>query len=147
MKLSKASSYALHALMYMVRHSTLLPVPIKVMAKAEDIPREYLAKIFQLLVKKQIVISQIKGRGGYDFARPPKQISVLEVLEAVEGESIFEECFLKHSDCEGIAENCNLFQLWQEATAKLRESLSKMYLTEVTWAHPLHTFNTSSEKV
>ena len=49
MKVKKATSYGLHALMYMVRHVTQLPVTTNTIAKGEGIPHEYLAKIFQKL--------------------------------------------------------------------------------------------------
>ncbi len=56
MKVKKATAYALHALMYMVRHATQLPVTTTTIAKGEGIPSEYLAKIFQKLSKAHIVI-------------------------------------------------------------------------------------------
>ena len=54
MKVTKSTAYALHALMYMVRHNTQLPVTTATVAKAEGIPSDYLAKIFQQLVKAGI---------------------------------------------------------------------------------------------
>ena len=107
MKTSKASSYAMHALMYMVRHSTLLPVTNKVIAKAESIPAGYMAKIFQQLANAKIVTSSRKSNGGYIFAQPPEQISVLKVLNAIEGETLFDECFMKHCDCGGTVPRSN----------------------------------------
>ncbi len=47
MKISKAAAYSLHALMYMVRHSTVLPVTSNTVAKAEGVPFRYLAKILK----------------------------------------------------------------------------------------------------
>lgn len=55
MKVKQAMAYALHALMYMVRHITQLPVTAGSIAKAEGIPAGYLAKIFRQLVKANIV--------------------------------------------------------------------------------------------
>ena len=140
MKVSQASAYALHALMYMVRHITLLPVSNRIIAKSEKIPPEYLAKIFRKLVKNKIVISSKKGSGGYLFARPPEEISVLDVIQAIEGETIFDECFMQHGYCERTAETSSLLPVWQEAAAKLKGSLGKMSLIEATWSHPQHYF-------
>ncbi len=67
MKISKATAYSLHAMMYMVRHVTQLPATTNTIAKAEGIPVGYLAKIFQKLVKAGLVKAGKEGmflRGG-----------------------------------------------------------------------------------
>ena len=111
MKISRASAYALHALMYMVRHATNLPVIDETIAKAEGIPPQYLAKILQRLVKTGFV-RRVKGKsGGYTFARPPEEISLLELLETIEGGPLFDDCFLKHCECDGTPENCRIFAI------------------------------------
>ena len=115
MKTSKASSYAMHALRYMVRHRSLLAITNKIIAKSEGIPERYLAKIFQRLVKAGIVVSCKTSKGGYFCARPPEKISVTEVLDTIEGESVFDECFMKHCDCRGNAESCYIYGAWAEA--------------------------------
>ena len=140
MKTSKASSYAMHALMYMVRHATLLPITNKVIARSECIPEKYLAKIFQRLANAKIVASCKKGSGGYLFDRSPEQINVLEILNAMEGNSLFDDCFMRHCLCGGTVENCEIYQLWQDATSKLKEHLSKMSLVDAAWNHPEHYF-------
>ena len=61
MKISQSSAYALHALMYMTRHVTQLPVASKTIAKAEGLPHGYLAKILQQLAKAGFIRSA-KGR-------------------------------------------------------------------------------------
>ena len=140
MKTSKASSYAMHALMYMVRHSTMLPVNGRVIARSERISEGYLAKIFQRLVRANIVAASKARGGGYLFARPPEQISVLEVVEVIEGKPLFDECFMKHCDCGGTVQSCDIYRSWREATEGLKESLAQMSLAEATWAHPAHYF-------
>ena len=96
MKVRKSAAYALHAMMYMVRHSTQLPATTETIAKAEGIPSVYLAKIFQKLVKARFVRAVRGKKRGYVFARPPEEIRLLELLEAIEGDSLFDDCFLRH---------------------------------------------------
>ena len=67
MKVKKSTAYALHALMYMVRHITQLPVTTNTIAKGEGIPPGYLAKIFQKLTKAQIIKGFKGRRKGYTF--------------------------------------------------------------------------------
>ena len=116
MKVTKSAGYALHALMYMVRHSTQLPVTAVTVAKAEGIPSDYLAKIFQQLAKARFV-KAIRGRKrGYVFAREPEQITLLELFEAVEGGPLFDDCFLRHCECGGTPENCRIFSMTHTIT-------------------------------
>ena len=145
MKVKKATAYALHALMYMVRHITQLPVTTNAIAKGEGIPPEYLAKIFQQLAKAQIV-KGVKGRKkGHVFARPPEDISLLEVINSIEGESVFDDCPIKHCQCGGTPQNCYIYAQWINATKKIRTIFDETSLTSVAWNHPEHRFNSLPE--
>jgi Rrf2 family protein len=140
MKVKKSTAYALHALMYMVRHITQLPVTTDTIAKGEGIPHEYLAKIFQKLTKAQI-IKGIKGRNkGHVFARPPEDISLLEVINSIEGESLFDDCPIRHCKCGGSPENCYIYAQWISATRKINALFEQTSLTAVAWNHPEHRF-------
>jgi len=147
MKISQAGAYALHALMYMVRHITQLPVTTATIAKAEGIPSGYLAKIFQRLVKARIVRSVRGRRRGYVFARPPEEISLLELFEVVEGGPLFSDCLLKHCECGGTPENCRIYAQWLSATRKINQLLSETTLTTAAWNHPEHRFQTLPESL
>ena len=68
MKVSIATAYSLHALMYMARHRTQLPATTNTIAKAEGIPLEYLSKIFQQLTKAGFVKAAEDKENGYLFA-------------------------------------------------------------------------------
>ncbi len=141
MKVSKATAYSLHALMYMVRHITQLPATTNAIAKAEGIPPEYLAKIFQQLVKAGFV-KAVRSRGrGYVFAKPPEEINLLELFELIEGGSLFDGCLLKHCECGGTPENCCIFAKWLSATRKIKELLAETSLVTAAWSHPEHRFN------
>jgi Rrf2 family protein len=85
MKLSRASSYALHALAYMVGQPPGTPVASHHIAEARGIPERFLLKVLKPLVDARVLLS-IKGpNGGYRLAKPAKQITLLEVVEAVDG--------------------------------------------------------------
>ncbi|NIP27683.1 MAG: Rrf2 family transcriptional regulator [Phycisphaerae bacterium] len=142
MKVSQATAYALHAMMYMVRHITQLPATTVTIAKAEGIPAGYLAKIFRRLVKAGIVKSVRGQKRGYVFAKTPQEISLLELFEVVEGEPLFEDCLLRHCDCGGTAENCCIFAHWINATRKISQLLEETSLSDAAWDHPEHRFRT-----
>ncbi len=141
MKISQGSAYALHALMYMVRHMTQLPATSATIAKSEGIPSGYLAKVMQRLAKAGFVRS-VRGRNrGYVFARNPEEIRLLELFEALEGRSVFGECPLKHCACGGTSQNCRIFAQWISATEKIRELLDETTVVSAAWNHPEHRFD------
>ncbi|MHC4186256.1 MAG: RrF2 family transcriptional regulator [Planctomycetota bacterium] len=147
MKITQAGAYALHALMYMVRHTTELPVTTGTIAKAEGIPPGYLAKIFQRLVKAGMVRSVRGRRRGYVFARPPEEISLLELFEVIEGGPLFAECLLKHCECGGTPENCRIYAHWISATKRINELLTETSLVVAAWNHPEHRFQSLPESL
>ena len=147
MKIKKSSAYALHALMYMVRHNTQLPATAATIAKAEGIPPDYLAKIFQQLVKARFIKAVKNKNRGYVFIRPPEEISLLELFETVEGSPLFDECFLKHCKCGGTQENCRILSVWINATIKVKELLENTTVATAAWNHPEHRFLSLSESL
>ena len=85
MKLTRASSYALHAVVHMAAQKKNEPIASHTIAHARGIPDRFLLKVLKPLVSAQILHS-IKGpNGGYRLARAPSDITMLEILEAVDG--------------------------------------------------------------
>jgi Rrf2 family protein len=147
MKVRKSSAYALHALMYMVRHSTQLPATTSTIAKAEGIPPRYLAKVFQHLVKARFVRAVGGKKRGYVFARPPEEIDLLELFEAVEGGPLFDDCLLKHCECGGTPENCRIYSVWTSATEWIKKILEETTVEAAAWNHPEHRFSSLPEQM
>ena len=142
MKLKRSTAYSLHALMYMVRHGTQLPVTTSIIAKSEGIPLDYLAKVFQQLVKANF-IKAVRGKGqGYVFVKSPEEITLLELFKVLEGNLLFDDCPLRHCKCGGTPENCSIFSIWIKCTKHIKEMLEKTTVAEATWNHPEHRFNT-----
>ena len=79
------SPYAIRALVELARRGSEVPVPIGEIARARDIPVQFLEGLFATLRRSGILQSQRGVKGGYSFARPPGEITVLEVVELLEG--------------------------------------------------------------
>jgi len=141
MKVKKSVAYALHALVYMVRHKTQLPVTTRIIAKSEGIPPDYLAKVFQILNKSGFVKSVRGRKKGYVFDKQPEDISLLMLIEAIEGGPIFNECFLKHCECGGTRENCDIYSIWVNSTKQVTDKLKNTNIESVAWSHPDHRFD------
>ena len=79
------SPYALQALAELGRARGTDPVPIGELARRRDIPVQFLEHLFATLRRAGVLKSQRGVKGGYTFARPPSTITVLEIVELLEG--------------------------------------------------------------
>ena len=84
--ITSKSPYAVRALAELARRGGGAPVPIGEIARARDIPVQFLEGLFATLRRGGILQSQRGVKGGYSFARQPAEIPVLEVVELLEGE-------------------------------------------------------------
>jgi Rrf2 family protein len=84
--ITSKSPYAVRALAELARRGGATPVPIGEIARARDIPSQFLEGLFATLRRAGILQSQRGVKGGYTFARPPTEVKVLEVVELLEGE-------------------------------------------------------------
>lgn len=85
MKLTRASSYALQAVAYMATQKDKVPIASHIIARKKKIPERFLLKVLKPLVSAQILMSVKGPNGGYRLARAPRDIHMLEILEAVDG--------------------------------------------------------------
>jgi Rrf2 family cysteine metabolism transcriptional repressor len=79
------SPYALSALVELHRHGDAGPVPIAELARRREIPVQFLEQLFATLRRAGILRSQRGVKGGYSFARPAGEITVLELVELLDG--------------------------------------------------------------
>ena len=79
------SPYALRALAELGRSGGDAPVPIGELARRRDIPVQFLEQLFAVLRRAGVLRSQRGVKGGYSFARPPSEITVLELVELLDG--------------------------------------------------------------
>ena len=95
LSITTKSPYALRALVELASLDADTPVPIAELARRRDIPAQFLEQLFAVLRRAGLLRSQRGVKGGYTFARAPSEITVLEVVELLDGpvgsgaESIF----------------------------------------------------------
>jgi Rrf2 family protein len=85
MKISRSTGYGLVGVAYIAQHYKDGAVLAARVSKEYDIPLEYLLKILQQLVRANILRSKRGPRGGFFLARPAEEITMLEIIEAVDG--------------------------------------------------------------
>jgi Rrf2 family cysteine metabolism transcriptional repressor len=79
------SPYALNALVELYRQGASCPVPIAELARRRDLPVQFLEHLFATLRRAGILRSQRGVKGGYSFARAPEELTVLELVELLDG--------------------------------------------------------------
>ena len=115
--ITSKSPYAIRALAELARSGGTAPVPIGEIARRRDIPVQFLEGLFATLRRAGILQSQRGVKGGYSFAREPDQLTVLEVVEALEGSL--------------GAEAQRSGGIWVEAVEALRERLAALTIADV----------------
>src|SRR5947209_16353852 len=85
LSITSKSPYALRALVELHRHGDAGPVPIGELARRGGIPVQFLEQLFATLRRAGLLRSQRGVKGGYSFQRPPGEITVLEVVELLDG--------------------------------------------------------------
>ncbi len=130
MKLTRAASYAIHALVYMAHQKEKdKPVASHHIAKARRIPERFLLKVLKPLVSSRVLLS-IKGpNGGYRLAKPANQITLLEVLEAVDG-PIRGQCPLAIDESNGTL-NRKLEAICKQSADQVRKQLDKVHVSDL----------------
>ena len=125
MVLSKACDYGLRATVYVAARGDDRFVPIAEIAEALDISFHFLTKTLQTLSHNRILTSSRGPKGGVALARPAAEITVEEVVLAIDGNDLFERCVLGLAYC-GDDDPCPLHGQWrqvkQEMTRIFRET-------------------------
>ena len=100
-------------------------------AAATAIPPIFAARVLALLQRQGLLLARAGQQGGYTLARPAPDISLLDVVEAVEGPLVSRECVLRDLPC-GADGYCVLHEGWSSAREALRTVLAHTTLTSVT---------------
>lgn len=130
MELTRKSDYAIRGIVYLAGKPIDKIYLLSDIAAAVDVPPTFLAKIFQQFSKIGLVKSFRGTGGGFMLGRPPENITLLEVVEAVEGPIIPNRCVVIPSDCErsGI---CTVHPVWVRVQEEVRRVLSGVTLKDL----------------
>jgi Rrf2 family protein len=103
---------------------------LSAIAKAQDVPPRFLAKIFQALAKGGVVKSHRGAKGGFSLAKPASEITIKDVIEAVEGPIHLNVCLAAPGECNRQA-LCPIHSVWEEAQEKMMSVLSQKNFAEL----------------
>jgi len=129
MILSRKSDYGLRAALELARQYDAGLVPARQIAQSHDLPVAFVKKLMQALCRAGLVTAIVGQQGGYRLARPPQQISIRELLEALEGDLSPVTCLTPHADCE-ISIGCPTRRVWNQIDHKMQSALESVSLQD-----------------
>jgi len=140
MRLTRAGEYAIRCLRYITANPDVAIIRREDVAREMEIPVHFLGKIAQQLGRAKI-IEIVKGAGGgYRLLADPAKLSLLDVVEAVEGEIVLNDCQLLPGSC-FRSPDCSVHRIWERARRQLRETLKEatfeLLLNEDTCLGPI----------
>jgi len=130
MQITRAGEYGVLGLMHLARGHPGQRAMIDEMSRQEGIPKSFLAKIFQNLAKAGLVRSVRGSGGGFALAKSPAEISVLEIVEAVEGRIVFQRCKQDKPESEHVG-GCALCGLFERAQDGVKDVLIRTSLRDL----------------
>lgn len=130
MELNTKGRYAVTAMADIAKHSGDGAVPLSAVSERQQISLAYLEQIFLLLRRADLVVSERGRSGGYRLGRPANEITVAEVMLAVEERTRMTRCMDEGVGCLG-EERCLTHGLWAALGAHIAGFLSEVTLSDV----------------
>ncbi|KMZ12758.1 putative transcriptional regulator of NADH dehydrogenase, Rrf2 family [Candidatus Burkholderia humilis] len=139
--ISTGVEYALHCMLYLAGppHG-VEEAGVRDLAELQGVPAEYVAKLFTKLHKVGLVVATEGARGGFTLARPSKEISVLDVVDAIDGNKPLFECREIRARCAVFNDDappwamsgvCSVHAVMKNAEKRMREALAADKLSDL----------------
>jgi Rrf2 family protein len=136
LELTRRGDYAVRAMLALAAKGDAKLSTVRQIAAAMDIPVGFLPRVMADLTRAGLVTSTIGRSGGYALARPAEAISLLEVIEAVEGDSRRTRCVLRSGPC-GVDGHCQVHDAFFAAQDAMLGQLASASLADVARKRPI----------
>ena len=130
MKLSTRGRYGARALVELAKIHGQGPLSLKEIASRQNIPLKYLEQIAMVLKDAGIVKSVRGPSGGYELSKSPGDLTLLEIIEVLEGSMSFVRCVKDPNSCSQV-ESCAFNDLWKRVAQETRKILRSVTLADM----------------
>lgn len=130
MQLTLAGEYAVRTMIHLAGQPPETPIPISEISRLWEIPEDFLRKISMHLSRAGLVTSRRGKSGGIRSAKAPEEITLLDVIEAVEGPIFLNKCLVGPTFCSRSVW-CEAHLVWSEAQEKMKEVLRSKSIAEL----------------
>jgi Rrf2 family protein len=127
---SKASQYAVRALVFLAAQAPDDVVPVREIAEQEGIPHHFLAKLVGTLVQDGMVEAFKGPGGGLRLAVSPAEINVAQVIETIDGPNFLQGCFLGFPQC-GDDDPCPMHEQWGDLRARMIAEMERITIAQL----------------
>jgi Rrf2 family iron-sulfur cluster assembly transcriptional regulator len=131
MELTRKGEYAIRGIVYLAAQPEDMNCLLSDIAAAVDVPPTFLAKIFQQFSKIGLVKSFRGTGGGFVLGRAPDKITLLEVVEAVEGPIMPNRCVVNPGECPRYV-FCNVHPVWKRVQLQVCDVLERVTLKDLS---------------
>jgi len=123
--LSNTCKYAIRSVIYLALNSVDgEKIGIKKIAEDLVIPAPFLGKIMQVLAKNKILSSTKGPNGGFSLGKPPKKITLMDIVDVIDGEDRFNACIIGLQSCTKEQANCPIHDTY----APIREEAKRLFI-------------------
>lgn len=123
--LSNTCKYAIRAVIYLAHEEDLTKkIGIKKISEDLKIPTPFLGKILQILAKNKILASTKGPNGGFSLGRPAEKISLMDIVDIIDGDESFNACIIGLSSCTVEETNCPIHDKY----APIREQAKQLFI-------------------
>ncbi len=126
MKLSTRGKYGLYAMYYLAQHQGKGPQSLQNIAST-GVPKQYLEQLLGNLRRAGLVSTVRGAQGGYQIAKAPEAITLLDIMDAMEGPLELTECVSEESYCDRSC-GCPVRHVWQRLTDSINNELARITL-------------------
>ena len=135
MKLSTKGRYGLRAMIdlashYEMRDNMLLPIMMSDIARRQGLSRKYLHALLTPLKEAGLILSTRGAKGGYFLAKPPEDISLLEILTVLEGKLSIVDCAVYPEQCQRAC-NCEAHDVWSTLNQVVVQKMKSITLNQI----------------
>lgn len=142
MRLSTKGRYGLRILLDVALHGGEAPRLAREIATSQGISEKYISRLIIALRRAGLVVSVRGAKGGYRLGRFPESITLLDVVEAMEGRISLVSCVQKPGQCAKLP-TCPARKAWVGVNAKIRAALAETTLSDVLRSHERAADDTS----
>jgi Rrf2 family protein len=130
MQIPRKVDYGLRAVIYLSSQDAERCCSISEIAEHQGVPKKFLEKIIQALVRDGLIKSKRGSCGGYTLARSADAISIYDVVAAIEGPIAVNLCMESHSNCDQLP-RCAMVNVWSEVQRKVTEVFTRTTLADL----------------
>jgi Rrf2 family protein len=122
MQITRQADYAIRAVRFLAKQESKTLTPTREIAKSMKIPASFLAKIISQLSIKSLLTTSRGAHGGVRLSKEAGEISLLDVVEAIDGKILLNECVGDPGNCEFL-DDCLVHPIWSEVQNTLVKQL------------------------